>query len=446
MVKRDTILFIGQKIKFDIHLLSALEKKLDQKLKGVLVVEKSNKSLLQRLKDSKLQTRFKKSNFEILILKNRQSHNLQSQLKPYSDRVLAMTVQRESLVPVYRKLLPHFPHIFGPTEKSLEWATNKLSMRHMLSTFDKKLCPRFALVTDFEVPTLRKTAKRIGFPLIAKPTGLASSLLVNQCYYEDELKKVLKKSFKKIKAVYKKNKGRDMPAMLVEQLMEGEVYTVDAYVNAKGRVVFCPLVYVETGRSAGFDDFFGYKQITPVKKLNKARQEEALAVAKKGIKALALRSVTCHIELVYNGNDWKIIEVAARLGGYRHDLYKESYGFNHGLNDLLNKLNIKPVVNKRVLGHGCLIKFYARQEGVIKRVRGIGAIKSIKSVIKYIPCLSKGDRAYFAKNGGSCVGLARLFNRNLASLKGDIRRVEQTIKIDIATKRQPYRQSGYKSA
>ncbi len=435
MVKRDTIIFVGQKIIFDINLLGALEKKLGQKLKGVLVIERSNKSLLQKLKNPKLSARVKKSNLEIVVLKNKKAHSIQSQLKSYSDRVLAMTVQKENLIPVYRKLLPHFPHIFGPTEKSLEWATNKLSMRHMLSIFDKKLCPRFALITDLESSTLRKTAKRVGFPLVAKPTGLASSLLVNQCYYEDELKKVLKKSFKKIKSVYKKNKGRDMPEMLVEQLMEGNVYTVDAYVNAKGRVVFCPLVYVETGRAAGFDDFFGYKQMTPVKKLNKMRQEEALTIAKKGIKALALRSVTCHIELVYDGDNWKIIEVAARMGGYRHDLYKESYGFNHGLNDLLNKINLKPMVSKRVLGHSCLIKFYARQEGVIKRVRGVGAVKSIKSVIKYVSCLGKGDRAYFAKNGGSCVGLVRLFNRNLAILKGDIRRVEQTIRIEIATKK-----------
>ena len=304
----------------------------------------------------------------------------------------------------------------------------------MLHIFDKKLCPRFVPVADTEPATLRATAKRIGFPLITKPTGLATSLLVIQCYYEEELKKVLKRSFKKIRSIYKSKKGRDAPAILAEQLLDGDVYTVDAYVNAKGRVVFCPMVYVETGRAAGFDDFFSYKQIVPVKKLNKARQEEALTVAKKGIKALALRSATCHIELIYGGDDWKIIEIAARPGGYRHELYKKSFGFNHGLNDLLNKLNLKPTVSRRTRGHSCIIKFYARQEGVIKRVRGTEAIKSIDSVVKYVACLTKGDRAQFAKNGGNCVGLARLFNRNLAVLAGDIRRAEQTIRIEIAKK------------
>ena len=383
MIKKDTVLFVSQKIKLNINLLRILEEKLGYKLSGVLVVDRSSKVLLQKLKNPKMVSLLKKGNFEVLVLRNKKDHSIQLQLQPYMDRILTMTVQSESMMPIYKRLLPHLPYVLGPTEQSLEWATNKLSMRHMLSTFNKKLCPRFAPISDFEIPTLNKIIKRVGFPLIAKPTGLASSLLVSQCYYEDELKAVLRKSFKKIKAVYKKNKGRDAPAMLVEQLMDGDVYTVDAYVNTKGRIVFCPLIYVETGRAAGFDDFFGYKQMTPVKKLTKTSQDKALVASKKAIKALGLRSVTCHIELVYSRDDWKIIEVAARMGGYRHDLYQKAYGFNHGLNDLLNKLNLKPMVARRVLGHSCLIKFYARQEGVIKRIKGVEAIKSIKSVIKY---------------------------------------------------------------
>ena len=434
MVKRDTVLFVGYKISFNLGLLDDLSAKLGRGLKGVLVVEHTNRNLLRKLKDERLRARLARRDFEILVVKGKQPHRLQAQLKPYLDRVLAITVQRENLVPVYRRLLPHFPYILAPTDKSLEWATNKLSMRHMLSVFDKKLCPRFSPVADADPATLRKMAKRIGFPLITKPTGLATSLLVNQCYYEDELKRVLRRSFKKIKSVYKLRKGRDAPAIMAEQLLDGDVYTVDAYVNAKGRVVFCPMVYVETGRAAGFDDFFSYKQMTPVKRLNKAKQEAAMAVAKKGIKALALRSATCHIELIYDGEAWKIIEIAARPGGYRHDLYGESFGFNHGLNDLLNKLNIKPAVNRRAKGHSCIVKFYARQEGVIKRVRGTEAVKSIDSVVKYVACLGKGDRAQFAKNGGGCVGLAKLFNRSRAALAGDIRRAEQTIRIEIAKK------------
>ena len=434
MVKRDTVLFVGHKINFNIGLLSDLSAKLNRDLRGVLVVERTNRALLAKLKSKRLQAKLKRRNFDILVIKSKQPHRLQAQLKPYLDRVLAITVQRENLMPIYRRLLPHFPYILAPTDKSLEWATNKLNMRHMLSIFDKKLCPRFAPVADAEPATLRKMAKRIGFPLITKPTGLATSLLVNQCYYEEELKKVLRRSFKKIKSVYKLKKGRDAPAIMAEQLLDGDVYTIDAYVNAKGRVVFCPMVFVETGRAAGFDDFFSYKQITPVKKLSKVKQEAAMAVSKKGIKALALRSATCHIELIYDGEEWKIIEIAARPGGYRHDLYGKSFGFNHGLNDLLNKLNLKPVVNRRTRGHSCIIKFYARQEGVIKRIRGTEAIKSIDSVVKYVACLSKGDRAQFAKNGGGCVGLAKLFNRNPAALAGDVRRAEQTIRIEIAKK------------
>ena len=403
---------------------------------GILVVERSNRSLLKKIKNPRLSAHLRANNLEILVLRNKKAQTIQSQLKPYLEQILTMTVHGEAMMPTYKRLLPHLPFIWGPTEKSLEWATNKLSMRHMLAAFDKKLCPLFAPVTDLELPNLRRVIKRLGFPLITKPTGLASSLLVNQCYYEDELKHVLKKTFKRIKSIYKKNKGRDAPAMLIEQLMEGSMYTIDVYVNARGRMIFCPLVHVVTGRSVGFDDFFGYKQTTPVKRLQKTYQENARKVAQKGIQALGLRSVTCHVEMIFDGSEWKIIEIAARMGGYRHDLYRDAYGFNHGLNDLLNKLNLKPLVARRIKGYSCLIKFYPRKEGIIQQIKGAEVIKSIQSVIKFSSYLAKGERAYFAKNGGRCVAAARLFNHNAADLQGDIRRVEQMVRIETVAKKQ----------
>lgn len=433
-MKRDTVLFVSQKVKYSVNVLASLEEKLGYKLKGVLVVEHSNKSLISKLKEPELKSELKKGNFEVLILKNKNSQTVHAQLLPYLDKVLIATVHGESLIPTYKRILPHLPYVFGPTEKSLDWSTNKLNMRHMIAAFDKKLCPRFAAISDLEAGNLKKILKKIGFPLVAKPTGLDSSLLVSQCHYEEELESVLKKSFRVIKSIYKRKNGRDAPTMLVEQLMEGDMYTVDAYVNTSGRVAFCPLVYVETGRSAGFDDFFGYKRFTPTTKLSKASKERALAASKSGIKALGLRSATCHVELILSNNNWKIIEIAARMGGYRHDIYQESYGFDHGLNDLLNKLNKKPLINRRVLGHSCVMKIYAKNEGVIKQISGIKAIKALESVIKYNPLLVKGDKAYFAKHGGGGVSAVKLFNRNLSNLKADIRRVEQLILIKVSKK------------
>ena len=39
--------------------------------------------------------------------------------------------------------------------------------------------------------------------------------------------------------------------------------SVDGYVNNRGKVYFCPMVYIKTGISIGFDDFFGYMQLCP---------------------------------------------------------------------------------------------------------------------------------------------------------------------------------------
>src|SRR5438309_1635157 len=83
--------------------------------------------------------------------------------------------------------------------------------------------------------------KKISFPLIIKPAGLASSLLVRLCYHREELEPALAKTIRKIKSVYKKKNGRGEPRILVEEFMEGSMYSIDSYVNQRGVVYHTPL-------------------------------------------------------------------------------------------------------------------------------------------------------------------------------------------------------------
>jgi len=65
-------------------------------------------------------------------------------------------------------------------------------------------------------------------------------MLVTLCYHEEELEKELKKVLRKVKKVYLDN-GREVePQILVEEFLEGEMYSVDADITARGRVSVCP--------------------------------------------------------------------------------------------------------------------------------------------------------------------------------------------------------------
>ncbi|MFA7141873.1 MAG: ATP-grasp domain-containing protein [Candidatus Paceibacterota bacterium] len=353
---------------------------------------------------------------------------IQKALLPYRNELLAVTCRSEINIDSFSKLVPNVPYLKTPTSESLDWAIQKTMMRRRFGTHDKKITPKFFVVKDYSKETIQKVKEKVGFPLVVKPSGLASSLLISTCYYEEELEQTLKDAFKKIEKIYKENDRKKKPELLTEQFMEGEMFSIDGYVTSKGRVYFCPLVKVKTGKQIGFDDFFGYQRMLPAK-IAKGSQEEAEKVSEKGVHALGLRSVTVHIELMRLEDGWKIIEIGPRMGGYRHKMYSLSYGINHALNDILIRLPKKPIIPKKVKGHTAVFLFYAKKEGRLKAIKGLKKVQELESFHEIKVNRKIGQVCKFAKNGGKFVCNLVLFNKERSRLLADIRRMEKTFKI-----------------
>lgn len=353
------------------------------------------------------------------------------ELKPYEDELLAATCRGESNIPAFQKVIPHIPYLRTPTTESLEWSTNKLKMRRRFAAYDHSITPKFMVVQDAQRKTINKIQEKVGFPLIIKPVGLASSLLVSVAYYHEELESSLKNTLRKIKGAHKEMNGRGEPEVLVEQFIDGTMYSVDAHVGSRGAVYFNPFVHIKTGRSVGFDDFFGYQQTTPAK-LNKNSIKEAQEVAIKAVKALKLRSTTAHIELLQTEKGWKVIEVGPRMGGFRHMMYELSYGINTAANDIFIRIPKKLHIPKREKGFTAVMKTYASKEGVIKSITGIKKVCDLDSFHSVKSNKKVGDRAVFAKNGGKEIFRVTLFNEDDSKLLADIRRCEKMIKVETA--------------
>lgn len=367
--------------------------------------------------------------FDIVMRCNLDSHNaITKELKPHEKELLAATCRGDVNIPAFQKVIPHIPYLRTPTTESLEWATNKLKMRRRFTAYDTSITPKFMVVKNANKTTLNKIEEKVGFPLIIKPIGLASSLLVSIAYYKEEMGTSLKKTLNKIQKLHKEMNGRGTPEILVEQFIDGNMYSVDAHVGSRGAVYFNPFVHIKTGKSIGFDDFFGYQQSTPAK-LNKNSIKEAQEVSMRAIKALRLRSVTAHIELLQTENGWKVIEVGPRMGGYRHLMYKLSYGIDTTANDIAVRTPKKLHIPKREKGHTAVLKFYAKKEGMIKNTTGIKKVRELKSFYSVNINKKVGDRAIFAKHGGKEIFRVILFNKERSKLLADIRRCEQMIAI-----------------
>jgi biotin carboxylase len=191
-----------------------------------------------------------------------------------------------------------------------------------------------------------------------------------------------------------------------------------------------PLVHVKTGFSVGYQDFFGYMQTTPVL-LKQHKIDDAKKAADQAIKALGIRSSSCHVELMKTEDGWKIIEVGARIGGFRHELYELAYGMDHMLNDLLIRLPKKPIRNKKVRGHATAMKFYPKRKGRLIAVDGINKVRRLESFRSIEVHKKPGDMCNFARNGDDPVFTITLCNPSRSKLLADIRRLETTVKIKI---------------
>jgi len=416
------ILFVTSVSKRGIEAVQSYNKKQGTNYKVIVLRDKSKKNWEEIAK--------KRNIYKLLTCDFSKPHDITKVLQPYTEHIKAATFYGDGNAVLFAKVVPHLPYISVSSSESLEWSTDKIEMRQLFEAYDKTITPSFAVVKDAEEKSIQKIIKKVGFPLVIKPAGLAASLLVTMCYHEDELRASLKKTFKKIEKIYKENKRTVAPKILVEQFMEGEMYSIDAYVNKKGEATFCPMVYVKTGKAIGFDDFFGYMRLTPTQ-LKESTIQKAKIVAEKAIHALYLRSTTAHIELMRTEDGWKVIELGPRIGGFRHDMYALSHGIDHTKNDLLNHFNEKPIIPKSQKAYVAALKFYAKKEGTLKSVKGVRKVKKLSSFqdIKYH--LKSGEKCLFAKHGGKSVCDVVLSNKKRPELLADIRRVEQMIQIEL---------------
>ncbi len=421
-IERDMILFIGSYSEFQRGALADVSKKLGKQMRPFVLTNIALPNPEKKVIDDSKAT-VVECDFSSPI-------KIEEALADYKNRFLAVTCISEKFIPLMRKIIPHVPHLTAPTEQSLEWTTDKIKMRQLLRSYDKNISPKFMVVHDDTDDTLSRIEKRVGFPLIIKPAGLAASLLVTISYHREELEANLKNTVRKIKAIYKKKYGRGEPQILVEEYMEGSMYSIDSYVNQRGTVYHAPLVHVRTGRSIGFDDFFGYARLTPVKLLPH-RADKARQTAEKAVQALNLRSMTCHIELIRTEQGWRVIEIGPRPGGFRHEMYKHSYGINHFANDILIRIPKRPHLTKKAKGYTSVLRFYPPKKGRLAKLEGIKKIRDLESFFGINIKKQIGDLCDFARNGDDPIFDIVMFNKERSKLFADVRRLEKTVKIFI---------------
>jgi hypothetical protein len=421
---RDTILTIDD---VEPGLAKAVVKhseRLGRALKGLVLIDTNPRvASRERVKD-------KTGLFKEIRLDFSDSAKLQAVMKKYNDRLLAVTCRRENSMSSYRKILPFLPYVNTPSESALLWSTEKHLMRDRMRGYDKNMVPKYRYLQEHDLHEAHSICEKFNFPVIVKPTGLAASILVSRCNDKSELQACLMRTFQAINDVYARELGRGRPGVLVEEMIRGDMYSTDAYVNSKGEVFFLPLVRVITADSIGLEGFYSHSFVIPTR-LAAKDIKAAQKVSVDAIRALNLASTTTHIELFCSPEGWKIIEVGARIGGYREALYREAYGVDHYYNDLAIRMDEKPIIPAEPIGHATSFNIYSDEEGFIEEITGLEEARQVSSLVD-IKCYAEpGDLAFFAGNGGRFIVDGTLSNKDPHQLNDDLMRVRKLINIKV---------------
>lgn len=431
-MSKDIVLFVNSIHAPTYSALRAYEEKTGITLTPLVIVDEKLKKSIHSLN----QQDHLRGNVKIVTADLDTMSSVRHALKPYEDRILAITSQYENSIADFKKIIPHLPYLRTPTETSLDWATDKKLMRRAFNAYDASLSPRCMQVTDASVSTIAAIESNMSYPLIIKPSGLERSLLVAAVHNRQELSRTLAHTFREIHKAHRKWLKRLEPTVLVEELMEGDMYSIDSYISADGTFQHAPPIKVVTGRKVGFDDFFAYLQMSP-SGLTETEIQQARYTAEQACKALGLRSVTAHTELMHTPQGWKIIEVGPRIGGYRHELYTLSHGLNHIANDIINRAGAEPEIPVQAQGQAAIFKTYAHEEGLLDTIEGLAFIEKLPSYVTMKLPYVKGDMLRFASNNGDAVIEVALYHKDPDQLLADIRALEANLHIRVVAKPGP---------
>jgi biotin carboxylase len=330
------------------------------------------------------------------------ANDIQAKLAPYAAEIAGVICRGDRHIQYLRRIRPFLPsNIRVASAKALENSTNKRLMRQCFRKYPE-ITPDFVQADDSSAATLEHIETELGFPVIIKPANLFSSLLIQVCQNRQQLERGLKRTFGSIRGIYSQRDIREKPQVIVEEYLEGDFFSIDAYVMKAGDIGFCPPVEYIPAKKIGIDDFFLYKRFIPTN-LSDSQISAANETLRKALDSVGLTYSSVHAELVLTAKGWKMIEIGPRLGRFRHMMYQLSYGIDHSLNDVRIHLGLQPEIPTRLLQGCAAYSIYPGQEGRITRVHGLELLDSLPEV-KYLKIHKKtGDAAVYAKHGGTAI-------------------------------------------
>jgi len=335
----------------------------------------------------------------------------------------------EQYIPAAAKLAKALGIDTGLSERAALAVTDKLAMRRAFDTAPTPISTPYEEVGSLD--DAESFVVSHGFPVYLKPTNLSKSLLVQRCDTPEELHLAVARAFEASPALYRRYAADRTPHFIIEKALEGSIHTVAGFVNKDGDVTFAPgIVDNESAIDVGFDDSFIYRRMMP-STLDESSSRSLFECARMAAQSLGLRSCPIHAELILTDDGARIIEIGARLGGYRARMYDAAYGIDlieAALTSYAGKTVSFRFEDSNLVA---VYEFFPRTPGALRSVGDIASIKRLDSFSHLGLFKEIGSSVGRARDGFKAVGSITLSHESKKTLLSDQRKLESL--IDITT-------------
>ena len=311
--------------------------------------------------------------------------------------------------------------------ESAKACTDKKIMRKLFEKAPKKISPRFAEVKNEK--DAFSFAQKHGFPLILKPTNLAKSLLVSKVHSKKELQEAYKRTILQADEVYKKYGGYNQPEFIIEEFMEGSIHSVDVFVDSEGLPhVLENVVDYQTGYDIGHGDNFHYSRLLP-SRLAGHQVKAIRETAKLGCQALGMINSPAHIEIILTKHGPRIVEIAARNGGYRERMHKLANGIDITGSALAIAFGKKPDITRKKNESCAVLELFPKNNGIFKGVRNLETLKNLASLNYLSIKANPGDFVGKASDGYKMCAVIVLHQKNRKQFQEDLEFVNNSVYV-----------------
>lgn len=186
---------------------------------------------------------------------------------------------------------------------------------------------------------------------------------------------------------------------IMEKTIYGQQVGVSSICGSRGITHLPSLCDIYTAEGVGKDDSFLAFRILPSKYPSHIVQK-AHKVVESACNILGFSTNAVHAELfVLPDETLKIIEINARMAGYRHLMYPESFGVDVSETFLRTVLDQEVSMNEKPHAYVSLIEIFPDESGLFDSIEGLEAVvkspETVYHMVKYKP----GEKTGKARDG-----------------------------------------------